>query len=500
MKKTLVWLLLAALLLPACSQDTTDSKDTSAVDTTAPQVTETTVETTTGRADAKDNLPDNLNFNGQSVRVIYRTSVANNELIGTDNSGNMLSDAVWQRNRLVEDRLGIKFSFIDAGVTYQATYNSVYASLMADSYDFDYINATGNATIQRYLNPYMRDMVGAPHLDFDQPWWWTEAMETLSLQTGVWRWLFGDSMIGCYTQTGAMFFNKALFQDIHGNPDDVYQLVLDGKWTIDKLTELSTGAYKDVNGDGVKDYDDIHGYVKYGSVSDSDMFYAGFQVRTTSRDEKGRIIIDIDQERATKALEKLITLRTAPGVWFDEAAKWSADNIAKPFSEGKLLFIAARLRATEQELRDMADPYGILPYPKLDEEQEEYKSMIHQAGTSLSVPNTVPNENMEFIGATLEATMAESYRSVMPLYLESVLKLKYSQDEMSGKVIDIITTGVIKEPLHDYAGMSQYLLNNIFYFPANADGNFASVYASNIDSSKAQWNSKVAEMESLIKE
>jgi len=500
MKKYLACFLLAALLLPSCSQNAPDSTDTSAPDSTTPQVTETTAETTTDRADYKDSLPDNLNFNGQNVRVIYRSAsaVANYELIGTDNSGDIIFDAVWERNRKVEDRLGIKFAYIDGGVSYQLTYDSVYASLMADSYDFDYINATSNATILRYLNPYMRDMVGAPHIDFDQPWWWTDAMESLSLQTGVWRWLFGDSMVSCYGNAGAMFFNKALYQNIHGNPDEVYQLVLDGKWTIDKLTELTTGAYKDVNGDGVKDYEDIHGYVKYGSVSDSDMFYSGFQVRTTSRNEKGVLIIDVDQERATTALEKLITLRTAPGVWFDEAAKWSADNIAKPFSEGKLLFIAARLRATDQELRDMQDPYGILPYPKLDEEQKEYKSMIHQAGTSLSVPNTVPNESMECIGATLEATMAESYRSVMPLYLESVLKLKYSQDEMSGKVIDIITAGVIKEPLHDYGGMSQYLLNNIFYFPANQDGNFASAYAANIDSSKAAWDAKVAEMEDLI--
>ena len=99
MKKYLACFLLAALLLPSCSQNAPDNTDTSAPDSTTPQVTEPPAETTTDRADYKDSLPDNLNFNGQNVRVIYRTSVANNELIGTDNSGNLIHDAVWERNR-----------------------------------------------------------------------------------------------------------------------------------------------------------------------------------------------------------------------------------------------------------------------------------------------------------------------------------------------------------------------------------------------------------------
>ena len=30
----------------------------------------------------------------------------------------------------------------------------------------------------------------------------------------------------------------------------MYKLVMDGEWTIDKLTELTAAAYADANGDG----------------------------------------------------------------------------------------------------------------------------------------------------------------------------------------------------------------------------------------------------------
>jgi len=50
MKKTLIWLLLAAFLLPSCSQNTPGNTDTSAPDSTTPQVTEATA----GRAEIEE--------------------------------------------------------------------------------------------------------------------------------------------------------------------------------------------------------------------------------------------------------------------------------------------------------------------------------------------------------------------------------------------------------------------------------------------------------------
>jgi hypothetical protein len=42
------------------------------------------------------------------------------------------------------------------------------------------------------------------------------------------------------------------------------------------------------------------------------------------------------------------------------------------------------------------------------------------------------------MGAVLEALCAESYRSVIPAYYETALKVKYTRDEVSAQMIDII--------------------------------------------------------------
>jgi hypothetical protein len=47
----------------------------------------------------------------------------------------------------------------------------------------------------------------------------------------------------------------------------------------------------------------------------------------------------------------------------------------------------------------------------------------------------------ELVGATAEAMAAESYRKLTPTYFETALKVKYTRDEESSKMLDIILEG-----------------------------------------------------------
>ena len=93
-------------------------------------------------------------------------------------------------------------------------------------------------------------------------------------------------------------------------------------------------------------------------------------------------------------------------------------------------------RGIAKNLRDMKQDFGFLPYPKLDAEQDGYRTLVHD--TVLIGGVSTASANLDSIGAVLEALNAETYRSVTPGGYETALKVKYSRDDMSSKMIDII--------------------------------------------------------------
>ena len=86
----------------------------------------------------------------------------------------------------------------------------------------------------------------------------------------------------------------------------------------------------------------------------------------------------------------------------------------------------------------MTSLYGIVPVPKLDETQDGYYSYAHDTMTAYGIPLTVVGDELEMVGAFLEAMGSESYRTLTPAYYELALKTKYVSDEQSVKMLDDI--------------------------------------------------------------
>jgi hypothetical protein len=143
----------------------------------------------------------------------------------------------------------------------------------------------------------------------------------------------------------------------------------------------------------------------------------------------------------------------------------------------------------------MESEYGILPYPKLDAEQEEYLNLIHDSCTNLSVLKTVPDDKFEVVGAYFECIAAESWRSVMPQFLETALKMKYSRDSMSGQVIDLLIATVAKNTLFEYGAYTSNIFSNVLANNAkNGTNNFASSYSSYLSSAQRAWDTTVEKL------
>ena len=184
----------------------------------------------------------------------------------------------------------------------------------------------------------------------------------------------------------------------------------------------------------------------------------------------------MNNERMLNALDQLKALYTNNVGGYRSTE--GVDASAAFFANGQAVFYPGRLSAAvDDDLRKMEEPYGILPYPKLDAEQEGYVSLIHSSSGVIAMPNSVPAERVDMISVVIEALAAETYRSVVPSFLDSALKVKYSRDELSGQVIDMIIAGANKNFLFEYSEQTSKIISS----PLNhmyGEGNFTSTYKS----------------------
>ena len=121
MKKQITAMFLAlAMMLPtltACSESTdndaiTDSPTVAGSVETTPEAVEAEAETEFTRADVQDDLPDDLNFDGQQVMVLARTKAwFDGEMFVEELNGETLNDAVFNRDTKVEDRLNVVINY-----------------------------------------------------------------------------------------------------------------------------------------------------------------------------------------------------------------------------------------------------------------------------------------------------------------------------------------------------------------------------------------------------
>ena len=135
----------------------------------------------------------------------------------------------------------------------------------------------------------------------------------------------------------------------------------------------------------------------------------------------------------------------------------------------------------------MESPYGIIPYPMLDEGQGEYEAIIHNSSDSVVIPITC--KNPDEVGAVIEALCAESYRSVIEPFYETALKAKYSHDAYTVQCIDIIRDVSVKDFMYEYNGVvggGRMIREQV---QENLE-TFASLYASQ----KAVTNQKILEL------
>ena len=473
-KNRLISLLLALLTISgvvSCgTEQVSDETTTSGEVTTEP----VTTEDTDSRAAAKDDLPE-LNFEGSTLRVLSRAGDADTkiEFCVEEESGDIVEDAVWKRNLAVQERLHIKIENITTDNTrHTGPADIIRNSVLSGSDDYDVIAGAMYTSAPLVLENLFVDLSKLNYIDPEKPWWNQSFADLTQYGIGMYV-ITGELAMTATSGLYVTFFNSDRFTEAY--PDiDIYKLVNDGDWTLDKLHELSSGLYRDLNGDSQYDQDDFYGlYVRNQATLASDAFVGG--VRLSAMKKNGdKYDISLMNDRTATYAEKMKSL-----IYDQESTcrgEYNDATVMTKMVNGSVVFLPWMLSGIN-DLRDMKDSFGILPMPKLDESQAEYSTYIHNGSTVFTIPKTCKDPDRS--AAFLEAACAENYRTVTPAYFETAIKVKYTRDEPSAAMLDMIVASAYLDLPFIYANNLGYVdtLRNMFIDSSNCE-NLASTLAS----------------------
>ncbi len=429
--------------LSACSSTDNSEKTpaaTTAANVTAPTTTDTdAVEPTPveiTRENYPDTLPPELRFDGRTFTMLVRSdSNRRDEFIADGLTGEVVNDATLAREQTVENRFGIDIEWMEEKNSAMQT--TIRNMLNSGLIDFDLVGAETDHIVTLGAEGLFMNWIDAPYLDFSQPWWNADAnmVDALSINGKLYG-ITGDLSRLFVQKHGCVFFNKAIMADYPAIPD-LYEMVLEGKWTLEQMIGFGALVKEDLNGDQVMNEEDRYGLCSYYATPFDNWIIALGQ-SVAVKNEEGIPEFTLDTQPMYDLCDLLTDFYHSDTTFIHSGSK--AGSI-KFFAENHCLFTVGGFEwATD--MREMTNDFGIIPYPKLNEQQEGYYTGYSDVGTScFAIPEA--HGDQEFVCAVTEALAAESYRKVTTAYFETALKEKYARDSISSQMLDMIREGIV---------------------------------------------------------
>ena len=431
--KQITALLLASLLLASCASAGTSEVETTGAATDA-ETTINTAELTEmeKRALMEDDLPEK-DFGGKDFRISTKRGMMY-EIDEEEETGDIIEDALYARNRRIEERFNIKIVPVITEANDGNTHvNEVRKSIMASDDAFDlsatYVFTTGPlVTDGCFLN-----WLNMPYNDLSKPWWIGGVNDKFRVGDAIYA-ATGDMCVSTLKLTYGVFYNRTRGADYDLN-ESIYDTIREGKWTIDKFIEMTRDVYVDVNGDGERGNTDFYGFTAE-KATNLDVYTFAFDIPLVKNNEDGVPELAINTPKTIEAVEKVNKL------YWDGVGSYIPEDYMEPihmFRNGNALFTTTYLTNAFSTFRDMTDDYSILPYPKWDEAQEKYMTGAMDNYSVLGIPVTV--SDLEMVSLITESLNIESYKTLFPTYYEQALQSKYARDAESIEMIDILMAG-----------------------------------------------------------
>ena len=364
-------------------------------------------------------------------------------------TGDAVKDSIYKRNVTVEERLNIDINNHTCSGGAWGAVNQIRIDAESGECSFQIVYSPMYITSNLNKEGMYYDLNECEDIDFTKEYWGEYANEALEIG-GIRHNATGALCLNFYEYVMATVVNtRILNENSMGEIPDLFKVVEDGKWTLEYQTQLACDFYTD-NGKEGKDEDDIAGFYGVAGGIFCDPYLSSGEVPLFKKDSSGYLAVNANNmEKLSRVADAVIALYTCEGAIM-RSSQNSDVHPGQTFAAGKAFMTTLRFYDIRAYFGTITDKYIILPVPKLSDAQEGYKSYLHDGATSVAIPVTAPEEDVQMLGAVLEVLASEGYRQVAPVYYETVLKMRYTSDPRNLEVLDDIMMNVVMDPLTPY--------------------------------------------------
>ena len=381
----------------------------------------------------KDQLPDDLDYEGKELSVLCFASPAN-EFACDELDGTPINDALVKRDINVEERLDVSLQYltdlVSGSVTEVTHYVQLVRAASQSNTPYDLMALYGRTAAVLSSQGYLQNIldIDYSHLNFENPWWTQNLMDELVVGKSLYI-ISGDISPNLYEQAYTLFYNVDMVKDF--KVKDPYDHVKENTWTME--TFRSTIKDITVNQNGTQAYGFVSNYYTIPAMVHS----------------CGVRITEMDENHIPRLSEGLFSERTIDIV--DDLQAWSkeanflvdkgAATPRKHFTDGNAMFSADIINECFNFVESCEFAYSVVPTPKLNQEQDRYYTTLSGL-TFFCLMKGLSQEELTIRSAVLECMCSEGYRLTTPAVVDTCLKSRYAQTEEMSEMLALIMDSV----------------------------------------------------------
>ena len=398
-------------------------------------------------------LPADLNFSSANnptitffVRDGYVGEIYVEELLEED-----LNDAIYWRNQAVKEALGIEIAQISQACGwsksghYSDWNNTLRNAIQTTTHDFDAAMIYAGTGSSLAIEGCYMDLTELDMISLEKPWWTQSLLEAATVYNSLY-FAAGSITYSQLTDANVLYYNKDLYNEYFAASEykSLYDVVRDGEWTIDYMGELVAQVWEDADSNGEHSSGDTMGFTGSANSANGSMdaWFYSLGCNLTVMDESiGEPVAAFYNEHTIQAYEKLTDLYTNnEGSWCLTSTNESHGETS--FGNGKVMMMQGCF-SSGNGLREATFAYGVLPVPKFDLDQENYVAIPEVTSSMVTVLSTVESDRLDMVTATIEMMAYQSYKEVIPAYIEVVLKSKQANSPEDAEMAQLIIDSLV---------------------------------------------------------
>lgn len=414
----------------------------------------------TEEAEITPDIPDGLTFNGATFNVYdggHMRSIKDFTVEeGVEDQVNA-AKSVWLAAAQERFSINIECELVITAGGFTGGgegYKKLAALYTAGDTSYDAVMIGGYDIASAAPAGYLDDFSDYPYIDIAKDWWDREAAKYLSVY-GKLYYTTGEISLSDNHFTWCMIFNKDMIRE--KGLESPYDLIADNIWTVDKMSDQIKTIREDLNGDDKMTEADRYGLLTYDDVGYQLLASCGGATVVTGAD--GALELALFTEANINMLEKYRAILFEDCTFNFYRVSTSGDYSNAFFCDNKALYFQTQI-VSAAGMRDTQTDYGIIPYPKLSENQEDYGHYVSAYHAKmLGIPTIVKNRDLT--GAVLEYLAWSGKKLMTPAYYDKTLVGTYIRDDESAEMLDIIfSTHVFDVGLYLNVGEVRDVLKN----------------------------------------